>query len=67
VVNEGPATRVNVEMSDGDINGDSEINSSDIQLTVDAALGRSVTYNADVNGRGISASDIQAVINKTQS
>jgi carboxypeptidase D len=67
VVNEGPATRVDIEMSDGDINGDSEINSSDIQLTVDAALGRSVVYNTDVNGRGITATDIQAVINKTQS
>ena len=67
VVEEGPATRVDVAMCNGDINGDGNRNGTDIQLAVDAVLGRSIAYNADVNGRGLSATDIQAVINKTQS
>lgn len=67
VVNAGPATRVNVFMSDGDINGDGTVDNSDVNLAVDAALGRSVAFNADVNGRGFSATDIQAVINKIPS
>lgn len=66
-VNDGPATRVDVEMSDGDINGDSALNGVDVQLVVDAALGRTITYEADVDGRGLSATDIQAVINRQQS
>ena len=67
VVEEGPATRVDIAMSDGDINNDGNRDNTDIQLVVDAVLGRSIAYNADVNGRGLSATDIQAVINKTQS
>jgi hypothetical protein len=64
-VESGPATRVNVPLSDGDINGDSMIDASDIQLAVDAVLGRPITVDADVDGRGFSATDIQAVINKS--
>jgi len=67
VVHDGPATRVDVEMSDGDINADGAVNSSDIQLAVDAALGRTIAYNGDVDGRGFSATDIQAVINRQES
>lgn len=66
VVNSGPAARVDVGMSDGDINVDGLRNSVDIQLAVDAVLGRTIAYDADVDGRGLSATDIQAVINSVQ-
>ncbi len=65
VVNEGPATRVDVELSDGDINNDGVVNSTDIQLVVDAVLGRAIPFDADVDGRGLSATAIQAVINQS--
>jgi len=65
MVNGGTATRVDISMSDGDINGDGARNGADVQMAVDAVLGRPVSYNADVDGRGLSATDIQAVINKT--
>ncbi len=66
-VQEGPAVRVNVTLSDGDLNYDGSVNSRDAQCAVDAVLGRKVTYDADVDGRGLSATDIQAVINKGES
>ena len=66
VVTTGPATRVDVAMSDGDINEDGAVNGTDVQLAVDAVLGRTVVYDADVNGRGLSATDVQAVINRGQ-
>ena len=64
-VAEGPAARVDVPLSDGDINGDGIVDATDIQLTVDAVLGRPVLFDADVDGRGLAATDIQAVINQS--
>lgn len=64
LVEEGPATRVDVPISDGDVNGDGIVDMQDVHLVVDAALGRDIPYDADVDGRGISATDIQAVINR---
>ncbi len=64
-VSEGPASRVNVTLSNGDLNYDGGIDNLDVQCVVDAVLGRTVTFDADVDGRGLSASDIQAVINQT--
>ncbi len=58
-------TRVNVGLSDGDVNGDGQVNSADIQLVINAVLGRTstVTVDADVDGRGVSATDVQSVVN----
>ncbi len=59
-------TRVDVPLSDGDINGDGQVSAVDIQLVVNAVLGRSsaVAVDADVDGRGISATDVQSVVNR---
>jgi carboxypeptidase D len=64
-VADGAETRVNVGISDGDVNGDGQVNSTDLQLVINAVLGRAsaVTVDADVDGRGVSATDVQAVVN----
>lgn len=63
-VSEGPATRVDIAITDGDINGDGRIDATDLQLVVNGVLGRPVPYDVDVDGRGLSATDIQAMINR---
>lgn len=63
-VEEGAATRVDITLSDGDINDSGTVDAHDVQSEVDAILGRSVSFDADVNGRGLTATDIQAVINQ---
>ena len=66
-IQNGLATRVDVPLSTGDINGDEEINDVDIDLAVQSVLGLPVEVNADVDGNGLSATDIQAIINQTLS
>ncbi len=61
----GPATRRDVAISDGDLDGDGLVGAADIQLAVNAVLGDTVGVDADVDGRGLSATDIQAVINRS--
>ncbi len=58
-------TRVNVGLSNGDVNGDGQANAADVQLVINAVLGRTsaVVVDADVDGRGVSATDVQAVVN----
>ncbi len=58
-------TRVNVGLSNGDLNGDGQVNAVDLQLVINAVLGRpsTATVDADVDGRGVSATDVQAVVN----
>ncbi len=58
-------TRVDVGLSNGDVNGDGQVNSVDLQLVINAVLGRTsaVTVDADVDGRGVTATDVQAVVN----
>ena len=63
-VEEGPATRVDLSLSTGDIDGSGTIDDTDIQWVVDALLGRAIPYDADVNGRGMSPTDVQAVNNR---
>ncbi len=60
----GPASRVNVTLSDGNLNYDGGVDNLDVQCAVDAVLGRTLTFDADVDGRGVSATDIQAIINR---
>lgn len=47
----------------GDVNRDGKVAASDVQVVINAALGRPVEFNADVDGDGtVDASDIQNVI-----
>ncbi|MBW7865727.1 MAG: succinylglutamate desuccinylase/aspartoacylase family protein [Candidatus Hydrogenedentes bacterium] len=64
-VADGPATRRDVDLSDGDLDADGLVGAPDIQLAVNAVLGEPVVVDADVDGRGLSATDIQAVINQS--
>ena len=61
-VDAGAAARTDVALSNGDINGDGVVDAVDVQLVVNAVLGMAVQFDADVDGRGPSATDIQAVI-----
>ena len=63
IVGEGDAVRRDVALSNGDINGDELVNALDIQLVVSAALGQNTGVNADVNGGGVTATDVQGVVN----
>lgn len=63
-VPDGPATRMDVTLSNGDLNGDSVVDALDVQLVANAAVGYAVPTDADVDGDGVSATDIQAVINR---
>ena len=48
----------------GDINGDNNVDVSDINIVINEILGKGGTYNADVNGDGTTdVSDINIVIN----
>ncbi len=56
--------RVDVPLSNGDVDGDGQVGASDIQATVNAILQRPGAPNADVDGLGTGATDLQAVVNK---
>jgi len=57
------AVRADVALSNGDINGDGRIDAVDVQLVLNALLGKSDPEPADVDGLGVSATDLQIVIN----
>lgn len=59
-----PATRLDVALSDGDVNGDGVINAVDLQLAVNAVLEIPGPYDADVDGLGASATDIQQIVRR---
>ena len=61
----GAAVREDVYLSDGDLNGDRAADGADVRLAVDALLGRNGTVDADVDGRGLAATDLQALVNLT--
>lgn len=63
-VTDGPATRVDISLSDGDLNKDSVVDGQDVQNAVQVVMANAVDADADVDGRGLSATDIQAVINQ---
>ena len=61
----GDAVRRDVALSDGDLDADGQVGAADVQLVVNAVLGLDVApIDADVDGRGLSATDIQAVVNQ---
>ncbi|MCP4639937.1 MAG: hypothetical protein GY851_05880 [bacterium] len=68
VVVAGAATRVDVALTpspyDADVNNDGAVNSLDVQLVVNAALGHTVAYDCDIDGNGaVDALDVQYVLN----
>ncbi len=66
-VGEGAATRIDVELfktlTDPDIDGDGTVGVVDIQHVVNKILGYSVPYSCDLDGGGLSATDLQLIIN----
>jgi len=69
VVSGGPAARADIALVpldavfDADIDDDGEVNASDVQLVVNAALQIDVSYDCDINGDGsVDAVDVQLVI-----
>ena len=67
-VDEGTAIRVDVELAKAgdngsDVNVDGVVDAVDVQIVVNAVLGAEVAYDCDVDGGGLSATDVQTVIN----
>jgi carboxypeptidase D len=62
-VGDREATRVDADLIDADVNSDGTVNAVDVQLVIDAILGRPVPYDGDVDGGGVTATDLQTVIN----
>lgn len=63
-VTEDAPARVDVTLSNGDINGDGAVNVVDLQLVINAALGIEVPYDTDIDGGGTRATDIQKMVNR---
>ncbi|MGC8737227.1 MAG: M14 family zinc carboxypeptidase [Candidatus Hydrogenedens sp.] len=63
---DGWATRRDIPLSDGDINSDGKVNDEDVDLAVEVILGITpIDKDIDVDGNGLGASDIQAIINQS--
>jgi hypothetical protein len=60
----GSALRLDVALSNGDVNRDGTVNALDVQLGVNALLGIAPLEDADVDGRGVSSTDVQQVVNR---
>lgn len=56
--------RAECQLSNGDLDGDGQASAIDIQMVVNAILQRPGAVDADVDGLGVGATDLQAVINK---
>ena len=65
-VSEGDATRIDVSLSDGDIDEDGLVGATDIQQVINAILDIPTpgAGDPDVNGKGVSATDLQAIVSK---
>jgi len=62
-VADGAASRVDVALASGDLNGDSKTNAADVQKMVNHLLGVDESCACDVDGGGASATDLQGIIN----
>ena len=58
------ALRVDVPLSNGDVNRDGAIDAIDLQLAINALLGVAPLEDADVDGGGVSSTDVQQVVNR---
>lgn len=63
-VADGEAVRVDVSLSTGDVNGDGTTDARDLQLAINSLLGVSRLAAADVDGGGVTATDVQQIINR---
>lgn len=57
------ATRLDIALSNGDVNADDRVTASDIQVVINGLLTNATDPNLDVNGGGLSSTDVQAVVN----
>lgn len=64
IVPPAASVRRDVALSTGDVNGDQMVDAADVQYLVTAILDGAEDPMADVDGRGLSATDLQAVINR---
>jgi hypothetical protein len=62
LVTDGPATRVDAELVYVDLDGDGAVTVADAQIVVNAALGLDGPPEADVDGGGVRASDVQFLV-----
>jgi len=63
VVSDGAAARVDVALADPDIDNDGVVGATDLQLVVLSILGNPPPYDCDLDGGGVSATDLQKLIN----
>jgi hypothetical protein len=61
---EAGATVVDVALSDGDVDEDGVVAASDVQQIANALNGETSGFNRDVDGGGVSVSDLQAVVDR---
>ncbi len=64
LVGETSAVRNDVALSQGDVDGNGQVDAVDLQLVVNNILGRDETPAADVDGNGVSATDLQHLVNR---
>jgi hypothetical protein len=62
VVDNAPA-HVDVVLLDADIDNDALVGATDVQWIVNATLGMGVPYECDIDGGGVTAGDIQKIVN----
>lgn len=60
----GAALRLDATLSKGDVNRDGSIDAVDLQLGINTVLGISPRDDADVDGGGVTATDIQHLVNR---
>jgi hypothetical protein len=61
---EAGAAVIDVALSDGDVDEDGVVAASDVQQIANALNGETGGFNHDVDGGGVSASDLQAVADR---
>jgi len=60
----GAAVRADLALSQGDVNGDGRVDALDLQLVINTILGLADIPAADVDGNGVSATDLQHLVNR---
>ena len=63
-VAEGPAVRADIALSDGDVNLDGAVDAVDLQLVINTVLGLNELDASDLDGGGVTATDVQHLVNR---